>query len=130
MYSHCLPAVIPFFEVKERQIRIGRMDLSPRDLPSGESTFGRNDLVPPDIRLVMDYKKTGHLWAACESVKLLLMIVPQYSPTGGRPNFSNIICSPYLFFPPQSCSAEQKIWLLFGLQPLGQTFGVTAGSSY
>lgn len=30
----------------------------------------------------------------------------------------------------QSCSAEQKIWFLFGLQPLGQTFGVTAGSSY
>ena len=49
-----------FFEVKERQIRIGRMDLSPGDLPLGESTFGRNDLVPPDIRLVMDYKKTGH----------------------------------------------------------------------
>ena len=63
MCGHCLSTLILFFEVKERQIRIRRMDLSPGGLPSGESTFGRNDLqfvVPPYIRLVMDYKNTGH----------------------------------------------------------------------
>ena len=47
MCGHCLSTLISFFEVKERQIRIGRMDLSAGDLRSGESTFGRNDLVPP-----------------------------------------------------------------------------------
>ena len=57
MCGHCLFTLILFFEVKERQIRIGRMDLSPGDLPSGESTFGRNDLVPPDIRVVWTTKR-------------------------------------------------------------------------
>ena len=33
------------------------MDLSPGDLPSGESTFGRNDLVPLDTRLVWTTKR-------------------------------------------------------------------------
>lgn len=68
------------------------MDLSPGDLPSGESTFGRNDLVLPDIRLVMDYKIQAifrllvRVSQCC--VKLLLMIVPQYSPSGGQLKFS------------------------------------------
>ena len=135
MYSHLLPAVIPFFYVKERQLRIGRRDLNPGDLPSGESTFGRN-VVSPDIRLVVDYKKfslaISRLLVSVDQccVKLLTVIAPQYSSTWGQSNFSSILRSPYLFFSLQSCSAEQKIWFLFGLQPLGQTFGVTTGSSY
>ena len=67
------------------------MDLSPGDLPSGESTFGGNDLVPLDTRLVWTTKRQAifrllvRVGQCC--VKLLLMIVPQYSPTGGQSKF-------------------------------------------
>ena len=44
--SHYLFYVYSFLDLKERQKHIGRIDVSPGELTTGESTFGRNDLIP------------------------------------------------------------------------------------
>ena len=44
--SHDLFTFILFLDLKERLRHIGRIDLSPGELTSRESIFGRNDLIP------------------------------------------------------------------------------------
>ena len=53
--STCAATVIlrllSFFRLKQRQIDIGRIDLSPGEVTSFQSTIGRNDPIPPPQQL-------------------------------------------------------------------------------
>ena len=45
--SHCLFKRVPSFRLKERRIHIGRIDFSPDELPSGETTRYPSVFLPP-----------------------------------------------------------------------------------
>ena len=47
MRSHCLFKRVPSFRLKERRIHIGRIDFSPDELPSGETTRYPSVFLPP-----------------------------------------------------------------------------------
>ena len=47
MRSHCLFKHVPSFRLKERRINIGRIDFSPDELPSGETTRYPSVFLPP-----------------------------------------------------------------------------------
>ena len=47
MPSHCLFKRVPSFRLKERRIHIGRIDFSPDELPSGETTRYPSVFLPP-----------------------------------------------------------------------------------
>ena len=57
------------------------MDLSPGDLPSGESTFGGNDLVPLDTRLVWTTKRQAIFRLLVRVGQLLCQIAVNDSTT-------------------------------------------------
>ena len=47
MRSHCLFKRVPSFRLKERRIHIGRIDFSPDELSSGETTRYQSVFLPP-----------------------------------------------------------------------------------
>ena len=54
MRSHCLFKRVPSFRLKERRIHIGRLDLSPGELPSGETTRYSSEFPSPISHIPLD----------------------------------------------------------------------------